>query len=109
MKLSSVPQWVSNATFISPSKLLEKFADKTTNYATIYTHQEMAYVCARNRSGNTLYAKMPLAQWEIANHIISVSPLNCQCSICQWRLKRKRYLYCATFNHITDFIGGRIK
>lgn len=88
-----MPAWRDESDPIGLGYLLavvEQAKDLHTLTAFIYGGD--AYLVLRDSQGPAVHFKISEMFWDMAHHVMHTQPIMCDCWICQWRTKRKRFV-----------------
>ena len=100
-ELSSKPMDANiHQRILSISRLMERLLDKDIYHVGVRLCKADVYVTLKGKGGVS-FLVMRKYIWEWVNHMITHNPYFCDCWMCQWRKRNRRYADpCTQFCHL---------
>lgn len=97
--ITTRPTWYTACEPTSISKLLCILTDVGVLHVSVCFWNSIAFLAIKHKD-TSFFFYISEKLWRDVEHIISVRPSSCNCPMCDWRIKRQRYLHVQVFEHV---------
>lgn len=99
LRATSIPNFHGVCSVATLSKVLAALAHGRTSYVTAYVYKTNVWITIRNSQTGDKFYLVSESEWDSVFHTVFTDPSTCGCKLCNWRLKRKKYMV-NEFKHV---------